>query len=85
MFPINMPKIGMKYWALNTFSRRSTIPIKYIPTHTTLHRKPTDIGISNILRFSCVRASAVCEATSIMTITHRKLIHGLFQRKRYFR
>ena len=51
IFPISIPKIGMKYWALNTFSRRSTIPMKYIPTHTPLHRKPMDIGISNILRF----------------------------------
>ena len=39
MLPINMPKIGMKYRALNTFSTLSTIPIKYKPTHTTLHKK----------------------------------------------
>lgn len=66
IFPISIPKIGMKYWALNIFLFKTQHDsMKYIP-HATLHRKPMDIGISNILRFSCVRANAVCEATSIM-------------------
>ena len=82
MLPISMPKIGMKYRALNTFSTLSTIPIKYKPTHTTLHKKPADMGRSRIFLFNCVRANAVCDATNIMTITHRKFIHGLSHKKR---
>ena len=85
MLPISMPKIGMKYRALNTFSTLSTIPIKYKPTHTTLHKKPADMGRSRIFLFNCVRANAVCDATNIMTITHRKFIHGLFHKNKYFR
>ena len=64
MLPISMPKIGMKYRALNTFSTLSTIPIKYKPTHTTLHKKPADMGRSRIFLFNCVRANAVCDATN---------------------
>ena len=85
MLPISMPKIGMKYRALNTFSTLSTIPIKYKPTHTTLHKKPADMGRSRIFLFNCVRANAVCDATNIMTITHRKFIHGLSHKKRKFK
>ena len=50
-----------------------------------LHKKPMEIGMNSIFRFSWVRARAVCAATNIIIITHRKLIHGLFQRNKYFR
>ena len=39
------------------------------------------MGRSRIFLFNCVRANAVCDATNIMTITHRKFIHGLSHKK----
>ena len=59
--------------------------MKYNPTNTTLQRKPTEIGISKTLRFNWVRTNAVCPATNIIIITQRKLIQGLFHKKRYFK
>ena len=55
-----------------------------MPTNTTLQRNPTVIGINKTLRFNWVRTNAVCPATNTIIITQRKLIQGLFHKKRYF-
>ena len=43
------------------------------------------MGMSKIEALILIRLIAVCPATNIMMITHKKLIMALFQSKRYFK